>query len=326
MSHQLQRVPLDFDWPLNRVWEGYLMPDRFEEVNCEACTYDRAPSIMDDLFPSRPHGSGYSPHGNYLHNLWYGNGVWNPERGWLPFHPERYGSVLLTPDTPAVRRFAERNVGSAPDFYGTGEQAVRREAQRLAAMWNGQWCHHLNQDDVDALIAAGRLVDFTHTCRRGEGWKPIEPRPVVTAAQVNEWSLDGSGHDSINAGIAVEARCEREGFTATCPACGGHGSTEAYEGQRAEAEAWERTEPPLGEGWQLWETMTEGSPISPVFASAEDLATWMSDLERGEGWVPASVAAKFIEEGWAPTMVGTPETGPVSGIEFMGSEHGAPDA
>ena len=141
---------------------------------------------MDRLFPQPRSGNGYSPHGNYLHNLWYGNDPqWNPERGWLPFHPERYGSVLLTPDTPAVRRFAERNVGNAPDFYGTGEQAIVREARRLAGMWNGMWCHHLNQEDVNALVAEGRLMDFTHTHTRESGWQKIEPPVTPTAAQVN---------------------------------------------------------------------------------------------------------------------------------------------
>ena len=47
-----------------------------------------------------------------------------------------------------------------------------------------------------------------------------------------------------------------------------------YPGQRAEAEAWEPTDPPTGDGWQLWETTSEGSPSSPVFATAEALADW----------------------------------------------------
>lgn len=33
-------------------------------------------------------------------------------------------------------------------------------------------------------------------------------------------------------------------------------------------------DPPTGEGYQLWETTTEGSPISPVFDSPEELAAW----------------------------------------------------
>ena len=36
-------------------------------------------------------------------------------------------------------------------------------------------------------------------------------------------------------------------------------------------------EPPAGEGYQLWETTSEGSPLSPVFSSLEELCAWASD-------------------------------------------------
>lgn len=29
-------------------------------------------------------------------------------------------------------------------------------------------------------------------------------------------------------------------------------------------------------GWQMWETTSEGSPISPVFPSKDDLAFWLA--------------------------------------------------
>jgi len=32
--------------------------------------------------------------------------------------------------------------------------------------------------------------------------------------------------------------------------------------------------PPIGEGYQLWETTTEGSPQSPVFSNIDDLCKW----------------------------------------------------
>ena len=308
MGREVKRVPLDFDWPLHEVWEGFLSPDRFAGIPCEACCYEGAPTIMDRLFPQPHWGTGRSPHAEHLHALWY---------GYVPFDPASTGSRLLTMRTPAVREFAARNVARAPDFYGTGQAAVDREARRLAVLWNGRWCHHLSQDDVDALVAEGRLMDFTHTCSREAGWQKIEPPVTPTAAQVNEWSLAGFGHDSINAWIAVRARCEREGFDDTCPACQGHGSNEAYEGQRAEAEAWESSGPPGGDGWQLRETVSEGSPISPVFATSRELAAWMSAPERGDERVPADVAARFIEAGWAPTFIGT--GGHVmSGVEAVG--------
>jgi hypothetical protein len=334
MGHrEVKRVPLDFDWPRGEVWGGYLMPDKLGEEPCGACCYDRAPSSMDRLFPQPRSGNGYSPHGNYLHDLWY---------GYVPFDPAGYGSARLTPDTPAVRAFAERNVSRDPGFYGAIsradalrniahhkhaqgriaqaelegrltriafieqqdgpaaqiEAAIVREATRLADMWNGQWCHHLNQDDVNALVEAGRLRDFTHTWSRENGWQEKEPPFIPTAAQVNEWSLRGMGHDSINAGICVRARCEREGFEVECPACHGHGSTERYPGQRAEAEAWEPVEPPAGDGWQLWETTSEGSPSSPVFATAEELAAWC------EGNATAFADIHWTRNEWLRSFLG----------------------
>ena len=84
-------------------------------------------------------------------------------------------------------------------------------------------------------------------------------------------------------------------------------------------------EPPSGEGWQLWETVSEGSPVSPVFATPEELATWLStpgnlsnnDITRTnsyETWV------KFITgDGWAPTLVS--ENGNLmNGVEAMTKE------
>lgn len=36
-------------------------------------------------------------------------------------------------------------------------------------------------------------------------------------------------------------------------------------------------EVPKGEGWQMWEITSEGSPMSPVFDTPEKLAKWLSD-------------------------------------------------
>jgi hypothetical protein len=303
MGRQIRRVPVNFNWPLNQIWEGYLRPDRYDGDDCPDCE------------------NGYSPQAKNLHDLWY---------GYIPFDPASTGSTPWRADTPAIRARAERNVADAPDYYGSGESAIAREAQRLADHFNNGWLHHISQDDVDALINAGRLHAFTHTWTREDGWQPKDPPATPTAAQVNEWSLSGFGHDAINASVVVSARCEREGVDDTCPTCQGHASIEKYEGQRAEAEAWEPTDPPEGEGWQLWETVSEGSPISPVFATAEELASWMSSPAYTWGAVKEDAdrptyetALRFIQEGWAPSFVGTAHTGLVSGVEWVGTQDDA---
>lgn len=301
MGREIMRVRLDFDWPLNKVYEGRLSPERLRETPCSACE------------------GGYSPRATELKNLWY---------GYVPFRPEDNGSTPFTIGTPEVRAFAERNVSRSPEFYGHGDDAVRREAQRLCDLWNGQWSHHLDADDVAALIEAGRLRDFTHDFDpdRDPRFQPIDPPPDITPEMVNRWSLCGFGHDSINQFVVATARCEREGVPSVCQVCDGHGSHEAYPGQRAEAEAWEPSDPPTGDGWQLWETTSEGSPVGPVFATAEELAQWLTTEEGGSAvgfgrsCTPMTIesARGFVGEGWAPSMIGN-AGGLHDGAEYVGT-------
>ena len=42
-------------------------------------------------------------------------------------------------------------------------------------------------------------------------------------------------------------------------------------------EDWQETEPPAGDGYQLWENCSEGSPVSPVFATLDELCAWAED-------------------------------------------------
>lgn len=309
MGREIKRVPIDFEWPLNKVWKGYLSPDSLEGKVCNGCV--RPPSWVGQ----EPRGDGYSRHAAHLRDLWY---------GYAPFRPEDNGSVPLTPDTPAVRAFAERNVTGASEYYGRGEGAIHREAVRLSTLWNGMWSHHLNADDVAALIAADRLRDFTHTfdATRDPRWQAVDPPVVPSPDQVNAWSIRGMGHDAINASVVIQARCERDGQPYTCATCDGHGTVEAYPGQRADAEVWEPTEPPTGEGWQLWETVSEGSPISPVFPDAEGLAQWLTTPDSCWGATkrPMTIeqARGFVGVGWAPSGFIT-AGGVHDGAEYVGT-------
>ena len=251
MGHRTcKRVPLDFDWPTNKVWKGYTEPwEEYHFPECPSC-----------------HGTGCALHARLLKDRWYGH---------VPFNPSETGSTPFTAATPEVRAFAERHVSNSPGFYGTGEGAIARECVRLCELWNASWSHHLAQEDVDALIAAGRLRDLTHDfnpdAKGADRWV-AHGRPV-TAEQVNRWSLAGFGHDSINCWVVVEAACERAGVPYTCEVCGGHGNI-ATDERREAADNVETYEPPVGDGWQMWETTSEGSPQSPVFATAEELAEW----------------------------------------------------
>jgi hypothetical protein len=102
-------------------------------------------------------------------------------------------------------------------------------------------------------------------------------------------------HDGINCMIVVDSRCERLGAPSRCEVCEGHGIVGTPE-QRETYENWVSPEPPTGDGWQMWETVTEGSPQTPVFATAEELADYCAEHATVFGrmrWTAAEWLASF---------------------------------
>lgn len=123
--------------------------------------------------------------------------------------------------------------------------------------------------------------------------------------EVNVWSILGSGHDAIDRSIVVDAECKRLGIDPACEHCAGTGEIwDSPEDEQA-ADSWTAVEPPAGDGYQIWETVSEGSPISPVFATPEELARHMAGRPWGadkgssyDAWM------RFINgPGWALSMV-----------------------
>ncbi len=219
MGRVLKRVPLDFNWPLNQVWKGYLNP--YSSQKCKSCGC-----------------SGLNPETKKLSDDWY--------------------THLRTDGLEG-------------------------------------WGHHLEQEDVQALIDADRLWDFTRKPRTpeqaaivkkkiddgGNSWLPKSNGYIPTAQEVNEWNKKGMGHDGINQWICVEARAMRMGIYGECEFCKGDGFIFQSEKIKELHETWESFEPPIGDGYQVWETVSEGSPISPVFATPEELAKHMSGTTWG---------------------------------------------
>jgi hypothetical protein len=134
------------------------------------------------------------------------------------------------------------------------------------------WCNSITQDEVEALVKAGRLWEFT---RRPVNKEQEEYMP--TAEEVNKWNHRGLGHDAINRGYLIETRAKRLGVYGYCYICEGEGVLKFNERLQKLYDDWQEYEPPTGDGYQLWETCSEGSPVSPVFSSAEELASWCED-------------------------------------------------
>ena len=210
MGRELKRVPMDFDWPMNQIWKGFVNPYRSQK--CKACD-----------------GVGFNPATKQLSDNWYGHSC--SEQDW----------VYITPN----RRY-------------------NRKA----------WSHNITQDEVNVLVKEGRLMDLTHVFTSDKGWQPKDPSYHPTAEEVNKWSLEGMGHDSCNHFICVKTRAKRLGVYGLCKYCKGDGEIWQSDEIKKLAEKWNPFDPPKGKGFQLWETTSEGSPITPVFASLDELCVW----------------------------------------------------
>lgn len=227
MSRELKRVPLDFNWEINKIWSGYKNPHDFHE--CKDCE-----------------GLGWSEDYRKLQDEWYG---WN-NQNYVP-NPFREGS-RYNPNA---------------------------------------WNNNLTQEDVDALIEADRLWDFTRVPINEEqkeivkqkmadgenSWLPFNNGYKPTAQEVNEWNLKGIGHDSLNCSYVIQARLKREGKSYSCSKCDGTGYNWQSEKAKELHENWKSYDPPKGNGYQLWENVSEGSPQSPVFKTLDELCEWCAE-------------------------------------------------
>ena len=161
MGRELKRVAMDFEWPLNVVWKGYICPYRATE--CNQCG-----------------GSGQNKETKKISDDWYTHSRTDGQEGWQ---------------------------------------------------------YHLEQSEVDALIAKDRLWSFTRVpvteeqrevVRKkieagGNTWLPKTNGVIPTAEEVNQWARTGFGHDSINQWIAVKCRAKRLGVYGDCRVCDGSG-------------------------------------------------------------------------------------------------------
>ncbi len=89
----------------------------------------------------------------------------------------------------------------------------------------------------------------------------------------------------------------------TCPVCKGEALDPAA---RVAHEAWRKTEPPRGEGYQLWTTTSEGAPLSPVFATLDELCAWCETGATTFADIRASAAEwkRMLDDGFVAHVEG----------------------
>ena len=73
-------------------------------------------------------------------------------------------------------------------------------------------------------------------------------------------------------------------------------------------------------GWCMYETVSEGTPISPVLESPEALARWLADNNASAFGYQTATYEQWLAtclSGSAPSAIFSARTGLVSGVEYM---------
>lgn len=162
----------------------------------------------------------------------------------------------------------------------------------------------------------------------GRGREYITPRPSPDALQLTT-GLAGCEPDDFLFGYgshgkwqAVATLVKAAGLPETwgvCQTCDGHGET-ATDEQKAAYDAWEPTEHPTGPGYQLWQTVGEGGPVSPVFVTPEELADWIiaSGKPLHGSNTPREALIRWVaaEGSSVGSMAVIPGKGIVSGVQL----------
>jgi len=178
------------------------------------------------------------------------------------------------------------------EWYSFDNVDYKPNPFRQGCVYNAAaWCNNLTKEDVTALLKADRLWDFTRVpindeqkeivkqkiADGGNSWLPFNNGYIPTPQEVNEWNLKDMGHDSSNAWYCIEARLKREGKPIRCSKCKGTGENWQHPKAKSLYKNWKSYDPPTGEGFQLWTTTTEGSPMTPVFNSLEELCDYCEE-------------------------------------------------
>lgn len=200
---------LDGGWAsrvLLKTWSAFQPDWSLNELN--ECVNFYFTIVRDSEPCSICGGDGMHPDAKWVNDSWYEHSS--------PFADETasqrdiknlLGSFSL--ETPSQEPLRSESFPSEELIARYGAQ-FRQFAEEMRI--HKYWCNRITQDEVDTLLARGRLPERT---RAGRPW---------TAAEVNGAGTgNGYDHDAINRWICVSRRLQRLGMPEACEDCRGSG-------------------------------------------------------------------------------------------------------
>ncbi len=137
--------------------------------------------------------------------------------------------------------------------------------------------------------------NWEHPKNEREHFQPMFDRNFSDAAA--EWKRDFSEWES---GVRPDYCGDENKSLEFWEWHGGPPDREYYRPWKDEEATW----------FQVWETVSEGTPVTPPFATREELASYLAasgdywDQKRGDGpWGVESANAFVFGSGWAPSLI-----------------------
>ena len=128
MGRELKRVPLDFDWPLNVAWKGYVSPYRWRDCpRCEGTGLNVKTKVLSEAWYHRQYDVPTAPdlRAIFMDNADFGRCLAQDECDNLAGEGRLYDLTnewkKLSPDDEHPRRIRKLNADGT-DYYPSAEQ------------------------------------------------------------------------------------------------------------------------------------------------------------------------------------------------------------
>lgn len=240
MGREIKRVAAGFDWPMSKVWQGFINPH-----------YKKCPEANITCF------GGSTAAGRWMDAICRFIAIIGEECAAAPY----------------AEQFKERGRIYPHPYLEEFSQAPRYDIPPAKLL-------PLTEELLDVLAKFAGSADF------GMGSSA-------------SWEIQ----KAIFAGAGMDRKLSKFGV---CRVCDGEDLDPAV---KEAYYAWEKTPIPDGLWWQVWETVSEGSPVTPAFATDVELVDYLVtngdawDQSRGDGGWKRENAEKFVGVGWAPSAM-----------------------